>query len=145
AVRSDNQPVPGRGGRPRLAVEVRDTGVGIEAEALPRIFEAFEQGQATARHRGGMGLGLAIGRSLAEAHGGTLTATSPGPGCGSTFVLELPTVPPPAVAGPAPAPAEPEPPRPQGLRVLLVEDNKDTLRYIAIVLGARGHEVTTAE
>src|SRR5262249_46835248 len=97
AVRSQNQPDTGPGGRPRLTVEVRDTGAGIEAEALPRIFEAFEQGEVSSRHRGGMGLGLAIGRSLAEAHGGSLTADSPGRGHGSAFVLALPTTPRPVV------------------------------------------------
>src|SRR5260370_923220 len=56
-----------------------------------------------------------------------------------------PRPPGPGAGAPAPAPAEAGPPRPHGFRVLLVEDNKDTLRYIAIVLGARGHEVTTAE
>jgi PAS domain S-box-containing protein len=142
AVRSNNPNHTGAGGRPRLAVEVRDTGVGIDAESLPRIFEPFEQGETSARHRSGMGLGLAIGRSLAEAHGGSLTATSPGPGRGSTFVLELPTVPRAAVQ--KEQPAEAVPPRRDGLRILLVEDNPDTLRYIGVVLQARGHEVTTA-
>jgi CheY-like chemotaxis protein len=123
---------------------VADDGAGIEAEALSRIFEPFEQGEVSPRHRGGLGLGLAIGRSLAEAHGGRLTAASLGPGRGSTFLLELPTIARPAVVKP---PADPAPPLPRsrGLRILLVEDNKDTLKYIALVLGARGHEVTVAE
>ncbi len=144
-LRSRNQTDPAPVGRPRLVIEIRDTGIGIEAEALPRIFEAFEQVESPRGHRSGLGLGLAIGRSLAEAHGGSLTAVSPGPGRGSTFVLELPTVPRPVDVEPAPAPAETGLSRPHGLRVLLVEDNKDTLKYIAIVLEARGHEVTTAE
>jgi PAS domain S-box-containing protein len=130
--------------RPRLLIEVADDGAGIEAEALSRIFEPFEQGEVSPRHRGGLGLGLAIGRSLAEAHDGRLTAASLGTGRGSTFLLELPTIARPAVVKP---PADPAPPLPRsrGLRILLVEDNKDTLKYIALVLGARGHEVTVAE
>ena len=77
----------------RLVVEVADTGVGIDPEALARIFDAFEQGgDAVTQRFGGLGLGLAISRSLAEAHGGRLDAASPGRGRGATFTLELPTV-----------------------------------------------------
>jgi two-component system CheB/CheR fusion protein len=146
-----------------LIVEVSDSGIGIEPEILPRIFEAFEQGEDALRRRSaGLGLGLAISRSLAEAHGGTLTAASPGRGQGSTFTLELATIAPPgpeAQPAPAPAPATPEsgslpgsgsqsqrtPPPPRPLQILLVEDNKDSLTHLALILGLRGHEVRTAE
>jgi PAS domain S-box-containing protein len=144
AVRSCNRSDPGPGARPRLVIEVADTGAGIEAEALGRIFEPFEQGEVGPGHRGGLGLGLAIGRSLAEAQGGRLTAASAGPGQGSSFVLELPTVSGPAVTEPGPGPAERRLPGSRGLRILLVEDNPDTLRALAQILGARGHQVTTA-
>jgi PAS domain S-box-containing protein len=140
----------------RLIIEVSDTGVGIEPEILPRIFEAFEQGEDALRRRsGGLGLGLAISRSLARAQRGSLTAASPGKGQGSTFVIELPTIAPPSPA-PEPEPATPVPgadhvppqPRAQGplrpLRILLVEDNKDTLRSLTRILGQRGHEVRPA-
>ena len=91
-VRSRNEQAPGDGSR--LIIEVSDTGIGIEPEVLPRIFEAFEQGEDALRGRsGGLGLGLAISRSLALAHGGRLTAASPGKGQGSTFTLDLPTIP----------------------------------------------------
>jgi PAS domain S-box-containing protein len=145
AVRSRNQPPPGPGGRPRLVIEVTDDGAGIEAGALTRIFEPFEQGEVPSPRRSGLGLGLTIGRSLAEAHGGRLTAASPGPGRGSTFLLELPTVARPADAKPPPGAAPSPPPRSGGLRILLVEDNRDTRMYLALVLCGRGHEVTAAE
>ena len=137
-VRSRNRLPRVPGGRPRLEIEVVDNGAGIEAESLTRIFEPFEQGEVSPRHRGGLGLGLAIGRALAEAHGGRLTATSLGPGRGSTFVLELPTITRPAVVKP-PSGSFPCPlPQSRGLRILVVEDNKDTLKCLALVLGARG-------
>jgi PAS domain S-box-containing protein len=145
AVRSRNQPPPGPGGRPRLVIEVADDGAGIEADALTRIFEPFEQGEVSPRHSSGLGLGLAIGRSLAEAHGGRLSAASLGPGQGSTFLLELPTITRPTVVKPPSGSAVPPLPQPRRLKILLVEDNKDTLKYIALVLSTRGHEVTVAE
>jgi len=145
AVRSRNRPDPRPGGRPRLVIEVADDGAGIEAEALTRIFEPFEQGEVSPRHRSGLGLGLAIGRSLAEAHGGRLTAASMGPGRGSIFRLELPTITRLTVVTPPSGSATPPLARSGGLKILLVEDNKDTLKYIALVLGARGHAVTVAE
>jgi PAS domain S-box-containing protein len=145
AVRSSNQPPPRPGDRPRFVIEVTDNGAGIEANALTRIFEPFEQGEVSSRHRSGLGLGLAIGRSLAEAHGGELTAASLGPGRGSTFLLELPTITRPIVLEPPSGSPTVHLPRSRGLKILLVEDNKDTLKYIALVLGARGHAVTAAE
>jgi signal transduction histidine kinase/ActR/RegA family two-component response regulator len=144
-VRSGVEAGPRPDDRPRLVIEVADTGIGIEAEDLSRIFEAFEQGSISPRHRTGLGLGLAISRSLAEAHGGRLMAVSPGLGQGSTFVLELPTVKRPAAAKPRSELPGPSVPPSQALRILLVEDNKDTRNYMALVLEARGHRVTTAE
>jgi CheY-like chemotaxis protein len=132
----------------RLIVEVADTGQGIEAELLPRIFDAFEQGQNALRARcGGLGLGLSISRLLAEAHGGSLTAESPGPGLGSIFRLELGAVqsaaePTAADAAPTTVPAPAASPR--TLRLLLVEDNRDTRQVLALVLSQKGHEVRTA-
>jgi PAS domain S-box-containing protein len=139
-----------------LFIEVSDTGIGIEPETLPRIFEAFEQGEDSLRRRsGGLGLGLAISRSLARAHGGSLNAASPGKGQGSTFIVELPTIPAPSVDREA-EPATPVPvsdrllpqtraqARLRPLRILLVEDNKDTLNCLTRILGQRGHEVRSA-
>jgi two-component system CheB/CheR fusion protein len=130
-----------------LVVEVQDTGIGIEAGLLDRIFDPFEQASEGPDRRGGLGLGLAIGRAVAEAHGGRLTAASPGKGRGATFRLELRTVP---ASAPAPAPRPTGPsagsmlPRPADLRILLVEDNRDVLRYLDLSLRRQGYRVATA-
>src|SRR5215210_1161366 len=79
------------GDRARLVV--RDTGRGIPADFLPRVFERFHQAEGTGGDRqGGLGLGLAIVRYLVEAHGGTIRAESPGEGRGATFTVEIPTL-----------------------------------------------------
>ena len=128
-----------------LRVEVADTGIGIAADVLPRLFQPFEQGdQAMTRRFGGLGLGLSIVRSLALMHGATVTAASDGVGRGSTFALGMPSVPPPAAAAatgspvPTPAAAADRP----ACRVLLVEDHADTRRVMAKVLTTFGHQVT---
>jgi signal transduction histidine kinase len=76
-----------------VAVEISDTGIGIDPQRLTKIFEAFEQGGQEIQSRfGGLGLGLAICQALTEAHHGRITARSGGKGKGATFTLELPTV-----------------------------------------------------
>src|SRR5881398_1194072 len=104
-----------------LTISVRDTGIGIDPEAMRRIFEPFEQGNRSFERRfGGLGLGLAISKSLAQAHGGTLTVQSDGPDRGSTFLLSMQTI--------SPAEALTVPVRTrdetswQGLKILLVDD-----------------------
>jgi signal transduction histidine kinase len=75
----------------QLSISVADTGIGITPEALPRIFDLFEQEpHALAFHSGGLGIGLSIVRELTEAHGGTIVAKSPGKGLGSEFIVTLP-------------------------------------------------------
>ncbi len=130
-----------------LILEVSDTGIGIEPDALPRIFEVFDQGGVSPQHRhGGLGLGLTISRSIVEQHGGRLTAASGGKGLGATFTVALPTT----DAVPVPPPRA-EPPIPDGLiprrplTILLVEDNADTLNYLSKMLALRGHDVHTAD
>ncbi|HEU5116355.1 MAG TPA: PAS domain-containing protein, partial [Isosphaeraceae bacterium] len=112
-----------------LAVEVQDTGRGIEASALPRIFDAFEQADPrVTRQFGGLGLGLAISRSLAEALEGTLQARSPGLNQGSTFTLRLPTT-----IRPSSEPDASDDANDAGagpLAILLVEDNPDSLNLL---------------
>ncbi|HEY2158426.1 MAG TPA: PAS domain S-box protein, partial [Isosphaeraceae bacterium] len=132
----------------RLVVEVADSGQGIDPETLPRIFNAFEQGDAAITRRfGGLGLGLAISRSLVELHGGRLTASSDGRERGSTFRVEMA-----AVSAPPESAADgrvgPRPDESSGktgpLRILLVEDNEDSLRVLGRLLRLRGHDVAGA-
>ena len=126
----------------RIAVEVADTGAGIPASQLARIFEPFEQAGPRA---GGLGLGLAISSALVRAHGGTLTAESPGSGRGATFRVELPISP-----EPSPPPRPPDPlaasvDAPAGTRrVLLIEDHGDTLRALSELLAELSCEVVLA-
>ena len=130
-------------GPDRCAVRVRDSGIGIPPDVLPRIFDAFEQGDAhITRQFGGLGLGLAISRALVELHGGTIRAESEGQGKGATFIIELPGAP----VLPASIPTV----TPGGtngsaqIRLLLVEDHTDTARTLARLLRAAGFEVVAA-
>ena len=150
-----------------IIVEVEDTGKGIEASELRRIFDPFEQERVTAQYsysstKSGLGLGLVISKSIVEMHGGTIEAKSPGPGKGATFILRL------NVIQMAPFEVEPktkternEAHKPQnsttqqvrgnvrkimghGERILLVDDHLDTNAALKILLERRGYHVTTA-
>ena len=124
----------------QLRVEIADTGLGIEAEALPKIFDAFEQGGRT--QLGGLGLGLAISKALVEAHKGTITAQSAGRNKGSTFTLVFPTCEKvEAQIAPIVSPTLPER---QPMRILLVEDHEDTNRSLTNLLRRRGYHVQAA-
>ncbi len=135
-------------GTPAFQVSVADTGVGITAEALPRIFDAFEQGsRAITQTFGGLGLGLAISKALVDLHGGTIIAQSAGVGHGAQFTVELP-LPAAVLAG---SPAEPSPAGAQaaisevsGLHLLLVEDHPDTAAIMGRMLRRAGFRVTAA-
>jgi len=143
------------GGRVRLAssdqpdgwvrVEVTDTGIGIQPEVLPRLFEPFEQGGRTpgVASRSGLGLGLSICRGIVQRHGGRIWAESGGTGTGATFVVELPNARPegqPPASTPAPSDAEDVEPR----RLLLVEDDEDTATMVAALLDGQGYRVTVS-
>ena len=124
----------------KLRVEIADSGTGIEAEALPKIFDAFEQGGRT--ESGGLGLGLAISKTLVEAHKGTITAHSAGRNKGSTFTLVFPTC---EKIEPQIAPAlSPRVAQRQPMRILLVEDHEDTNRSLTNLLRRRGYQVQSA-
>jgi PAS domain S-box-containing protein len=132
-------------GRGRLAIEIADTGEGIEPETLPRIFGVFEQGNPDVTRRlGGLGLGLAIAKMLVELHGGSLTVASPGKDQGSVFRIELESIPDVKNQDPRPDPAPAAVVKEKPLKLLLVEDNSDTLRAITQLLRATGFIVGTA-
>jgi PAS domain S-box-containing protein len=129
---------------PRLIVEFTDTGTGIDPAIHHRIFEPFFQGDPAERRRPeGLGLGLAISRSIAEAHGGLLSVASPGPRRGATFRLEITTVS--ADIAPAPFRQAAAPHGRNGLNVLLVEDNDETLRYLTLILRKRNYNVVPVD
>jgi PAS domain S-box-containing protein len=134
-------------------IRVADTGKGINPEFLPHVFDYFRQEDgSTTRKFGGLGLGLAIVRQIVEMHGGTVTAESPGEGQGSAFTITLPLI-----AGTAPVSARiPAPSGSReasemeksslsgllaGLRILVVDDDCDTLELQALVLEQSGADV----
>ncbi|MDB6152637.1 MAG: hypothetical protein JWL90_1090 [Chthoniobacteraceae bacterium] len=123
---------------------VRDSGVGIEPEALTRIFGIFEQGNAnTPREFGGLGLGLAISKAITNAHGGGLLAESPGLGKGATFTVELPLTAP-VESGQSLQPSPIAPANPGHLaRILVAEDHRDTAQLLMRILHRAGHGVKT--
>ena len=128
------------GGVNRIAV--RDTGIGIAAGLLPKVFDLFVQGErGLDRSQGGLGIGLALVRSLVERHGGSVTAHSQGAGMGSEFVVLLPE----GLGerlqdAPAALPASGRSPT----RLLVVDDNVDAAELLADVLRSFGHEVAVA-
>jgi len=128
-----------------VELEVRDTGIGIEEDFLPRVFERFRQAEAalTRSHRG-LGLGLAIVRHLTELHGGTVTAASDGEGQGSTFTLRLPRALSTASVANVVSAGDGNS-RLNGLRVLLVEDEPDARDLLSFTLRVSGAEVQAVE
>jgi len=132
-----------------LAIEISDTGIGLTAEELTRVFDPFAQGSSTegtdGSHYGGLGLGLAIARRIAELHGGSLTGRSEGRGRGAIFCIELPLVPGrettavASVAMPADDTSQAAP-----RRILLVEDHEPSRLALGRLLRNRGMEVVHA-
>ena len=124
-----------------VVVEVNDSGIGIEPEALSRIFNAFEQAERSiTRQFGGLGLGLAISKALVEMHGGQIEAHSEGRDKGAMFRVRLPlTVP--ARQPELRSPAVPMPRAIRPLHILLVEDHGVTAKLMEMVLASDGHTV----
>jgi PAS domain S-box-containing protein len=131
-----------------LVLRVRDNGIGIAPEALPRIFGLFTQADPGANQsRKGLGIGLALVRSLVELHGGSVSASSPGQGRGSEFVVRLPLIAPPGGDPSVGGAAETTPDSradTRHKRVLVVDDQADAALSLAWLLKAWGHEVYVA-
>jgi signal transduction histidine kinase/DNA-binding response OmpR family regulator len=135
-----------------VEISVSDTGQGIAPDVLPHVFERFQQADSTStRRHTGLGLGLALVRHLVELHGGTVQAASAGEGQGATFTVKLPI----AIAR-ADEPAQPRPVSERlsqappttgqalrGLRILVVDDDRDGLEMVATMLMNSGAEVRT--
>jgi signal transduction histidine kinase/CheY-like chemotaxis protein len=130
-------------------VRLKDNGVGISPEMLPRIFDLFAQAPVSlSRSQGGLGIGLTLARTLVKLHGGALSAESPGVGQGSTFVVRL------LLSAPGeeenrlpPSPELPDavdPSQPSSLRILVVDDNRDAADSIAEIVRMMGHQPVVA-
>jgi PAS domain S-box-containing protein len=130
----------------QVVLHVRDTGAGLAPDLLPNVFDLFVQGDRSLdRPHGGLGIGLTIVRRLVELHGGRVEARSAGADKGSEFLVRLPALP--AVAGTAVPSGDVAAPRvatTAGLKILVVEDNRDAAEVLATVVGLWGHEVRTA-
>lgn len=131
-----------------VVIRVKDTGIGIEPSALPRLFSAFEQiDREITRSFGGLGLGLAISKSIVSLHGGQLEATSEGKNRGATFIVVLPMS-----RGSTPllphalsmVDTKQVVNQKESLSILLVEDNATTIQVMLRLLGRLGHQVSTA-
>lgn len=126
-----------------LVVSVKDTGIGIAAEWLPRVFEMFIQiDRSLERTQGGLGIGLTLVKRLVEMHHGSVTATSPGPGLGSEFIVRLPRL---VIPVREPVAAGPETENTiTGRRILVVDDNHDSATTLSMLLRMAGNDVQMA-
>jgi signal transduction histidine kinase/CheY-like chemotaxis protein len=131
-----------------VSVAVQDSGIGIPAAMLTRVFEPFTQlDRSLERSRGGLGIGLALAKRLVEMHGGTIEAQSAGSGLGSRFVVRLPVATTrvvPVAAGVVPEGAGPVAALGRH-RILVADDNSDSATSLSILLNDVGYEVRTAE
>jgi PAS domain S-box-containing protein len=129
-----------------VVIGVRDDGIGIAADMLPRVFDLFAQAERSlARLQGGLGIGLTIVKRLVELHGGRVEARSDGLGKGAEFVVRLPAVPAEiAAADDTDIAATPSDDRAECTRVLIVEDNVDAADSLVALLEVMGHRVRVA-
>jgi len=141
-----------RGGHVALAVErqgsdvvvsVKDTGIGIAADQLPRIFDMFTQvDHSLEKSQGGLGIGLTLVKCLVEMHGGRVEARSDGPGNGSEFIVRLPVVVEASI--PQESGDEEEKLAQSSLRILIVDDNRDGADSLGMMLRIMGNDIRTA-
>jgi CheY-like chemotaxis protein len=141
------QVILGRDGHD-LVIRVADSGIGIDAEFLPYVFDRFRQQDASiTRKHGGLGLGLSIARQLVELHGGTIGVSSAGPHAGTTFTVRLPLAEP-EVPAAAPEPVSAPPKATEGdlagVTVLLVDDVPDTIDVLKQILQLSGASIMAA-
>jgi len=132
--------------RADLVVSVKDNGIGIAPDMLARVFEMFTQAhRSPERTGGGLGIGLSLVKGLVELHGGSVSATSDGEGCGSEFVVRLPAL--------VQSSRTEKPPMHLGIqppfvgkrrRILIVDDNRDAAKSLALLLKLQGHETQMA-
>lgn len=141
--RGDRIDVAARREGDEAVVSVRDTGVGIAADMLPRIFAMFAQvNSSLERSQGGLGVGLTLVERIVKLHGGSVKAFSGGPGQGSEFEVRLPAA---AVAAPPPTEAAPPSAAPSASRrILVVDDNRDSATSLALLLRLQGNSTRTA-
>jgi signal transduction histidine kinase len=127
-----------------VVIRVADSGIGISAEMLPRVFDLFTQVERPLdRTSTGLGIGLALVQRLVEMHGGRVSAQSGGPGTGAEIVVHLPLI----DTGPALVSATPASETASGLssrRILVVDDNVDAAETLGLMLKLQGHQVQTA-
>lgn len=124
-------------------IKVRDTGVGIPAAALPRIFEMFTQAGRGSESRSGLGIGLTLVKRLVEMHGGTITAHSDGPGKGSEFVIRIPVAlsSAPRANPPARKKLKSRTDGKKPIRILVVDDNQDSADSLGMLMKLLGNDV----
>jgi signal transduction histidine kinase len=126
-----------------VVVSVRDSGIGIPREMIPRLFTLFAQDAAArTRSEGGLGIGLALAQEIVRLHGGAIEAHSDGPGCGSEFVVRLPLGMPHDVLSADPTNANHA--KGTRLRILVVDDNKEVADTCAMLIELSGHQVQIA-
>jgi CheY-like chemotaxis protein len=152
---------PGAPETNHVQVGVRDNGMGIDKELLPRIFDLFTQAdRSLARSAGGLGIGLSLAHRIVDMHGGTIEAHSPPEGAsplplpkgagvsaygpGSEFIVKLPSIAPPPEMERSQEPANECGVRPEALRVLVVDDNIDLVTMLATSLRQKGYSVKSA-